>query len=54
MKKKILILGSSGMLGIEVLKEIIKLDNFLIHATVRRKNDIKFVKNYLGQKKIPC
>ena len=53
MKKKILILGSSGMLGIEVLKEISKLDNFLIHATVRRKNDIKSVKNYLEDKKYP-
>lgn len=51
MKKKILVLGSSGMLGIEVLKELAKLSNFSIHATVRKTKDINLVKEYIGEKK---
>ena len=51
MRKKILVLGSSGMLGIEVLKEIAKLNNSLIYATVRKTKDIKLVKKYIGEKK---
>lgn len=51
MRKKILVFGSSGMLGIEVLKELTKLNNFTIHATVRETQDIKLVKNYIGEKK---
>ena len=39
------------MLGIEVLRETVKLNNFSIHATVRKKKDIALVKNYLGKNK---
>ena len=52
MRKKILVFGSSGMLGIEVVKELSKLNNFIVHATVRKTKDIKLVKNYIGEKKI--
>ena len=41
------------MLGIEVVKELSKLNNFIVHATVRKTKDIKLVKNYIGEKKNP-
>ncbi len=47
MRKKILILGASGMLGIEVLREALKLNNFKIYATIRKKNDIQIIKKNL-------
>ena len=45
--KKILILGASGMLGIEVLREFSKKKNVIIYATIRNTADKKIIKNYL-------
>jgi len=48
MKKKILILGASGMLGIEVIRELSLKKNIILHATIRSLKDIKLIKNYLN------
>ena len=47
MKKKILILGAAGMLGLEVIREFSKKKNVLIYATVRNLNDKKLINKYL-------
>lgn len=50
MKKKILILGASGMLGVEVLRELSLKKDIILHATIRSLKDIKSIENYLGYK----
>ena len=47
MKKKILILGAAGMLGLEVIREFSKKKNVLIYATIRNLNDKKLINKYL-------
>ena len=46
MKKKVLILGASGMLGVEVLREFLKKKNILVYATIRSKKEIKRIQTY--------
>jgi len=49
MKKKILILGSAGMLGIEVLREFSKNNNFELTSTYRTRKDLTLIKKVLSQ-----
>ena len=49
MKKKILILGSAGMLGIEVLREFLKNNNFELTSTYRKRKDLILIKKVLSQ-----
>ncbi len=49
-KKKLLILGASGMLGIEVLREFSKKKNILLHATIRSQKEIRKIENYFDYK----
>lgn len=46
MKKKVLVLGSTGMLGIEVIRELLH-KNIDLYATIRKSSDKKKIKNYL-------
>ena len=48
-KKKVLILGASGMLGVEVLREFSK-KNILVYATIRSQKEIKRIQIYLDYK----
>ena len=50
MKKKVLILGASGMLGVEVLREFLKKKNILVYATIRSKKEIKRIQTYFDYK----
>ena len=47
MKKKVLVLGASGMLGIEVIRHLLK-ENITLFATIRNFSDKKKIKNYLN------
>ena len=47
MKKKVLVLGSSGMLGIEVLRELLNR-NIDLYATIRSSSDKIKIKKYLN------
>ena len=49
-KKNILILGSTGMLGSEVLKVFVESKKFNIAASVRSKKNLKFLKSEKFQK----
>lgn len=48
-KKKVLILGASGMLGVEVLREFSK-KNILLYATIRSQKEIKRIQTYFDYK----
>ena len=47
MKKKVLVLGSTGMLGIEVLRELLN-KNIDLYATIRSSSDKIKIKKYLN------
>jgi dTDP-4-dehydrorhamnose reductase len=47
MKKKVLVLGSTGMLGIEVLRELLNR-NIDLYATIRSSSDKIKIKKYLN------
>ncbi len=52
MKKNILILGSTGMLGMEVLRSFQSINNVNIYASYRKKQYLKNLnkkKNYFFQ-----
>ena len=49
MKKSVLILGASGMLGVEVLRELSK-KNITIYATVRDLKDKTLIQRHLNEK----
>ena len=46
MKKKVLVLGAAGMLGIEVIRELLN-KNIDLYTTIRNSSDIKKIKKYL-------
>lgn len=48
-KKSVLILGSAGMLGIEVLKEFASNPKLKLYATYRKKKDLKIIKKIIGK-----
>tara|TARA_B110000238_G_C16120083_1_gene436704 strand:+ start:803 stop:1714 length:912 start_codon:yes stop_codon:yes gene_type:complete len=47
LKKNVLILGGSGMLGIEVLRELINIKNIILHVTIRNLKDKRLIQKYL-------
>ena len=47
LKKNVLILGGSGMLGIEVLRELINIKNITLHVTIRNPKDKRLIQRYL-------
>ena len=49
-KNSVLILGSSGMLGIEVLKELSSNPAIKVYATYRKRRDLKIIKKIVGKK----
>lgn len=49
-KNSVLILGSSGMLGIEVLKELASNPAIKVYATHRKRSDLKIIKKIVGKK----
>jgi len=49
MKKNFLILGASGMLGIELVKEFSKKKNISLYVTIRNVKDKKLITKYLGR-----
>ena len=48
MKHKVLVIGASGMLGIEVVKELSKNKNVNLCATIRSNTDKSKIKKYLN------
>jgi len=46
-KKNVLILGASGMLGIEVVRELIKKKNINLYVAIRNLKDKKLIQKYL-------
>ena len=48
LRKNVLILGASGMLGIEVVRELIKKKNINLHVAIRSLKDKKLIQKYLG------
>jgi dTDP-4-dehydrorhamnose reductase len=48
--KSVLILGSAGMLGIEVLKEFVSKSDISLYATYRKKKDLRKIKKIIGEK----
>ncbi len=49
-RNNVLILGSAGMLGIEILKEFVFNSDLSIHATYRKKKDLNKIKKIIGIK----
>lgn len=49
-KNTVLILGSAGMLGIEVLKQFVSKPEISLHATYRKKKDLEKIKKIIGKK----
>jgi len=48
LKKNVLILGATGMLGIEVVRELIKKKNIILHVAIRSLKDKKLIQKYLS------
>ena len=46
MKKKVLVLGATGMLGIEVIRELLN-SNIQLYATIRNSSDKTKIKKYI-------
>ena len=46
MKKKVLVFGATGMLGIEVIRELLN-QNIDLYATIRNSSDKIKIKKYL-------
>jgi len=49
-KNTVLILGSAGMLGVEVLKQFASKPEISLHATYRKKRDLEKIKKIIGKK----
>ena len=47
MRKKVLVLGASGMLGLEVIRELLS-KNLDLYASIRNSKDVLKIKKYLN------